>query len=77
MESRIELLDEECLLSRAPNLEANKFAMLSVPDTPSTIEEREAFGLFTFLKLLTRIYPSFSLQMNKQGDRGASIAVCT
>ena len=37
------------LLSRAPNLEANKFAMLSVPDTPSTIEEREAFGLFTFL----------------------------
>ena len=25
MESRIELLDEECLLSRAPNLEANKF----------------------------------------------------
>ena len=32
MESRIELLDEECLLSRAPNLEANKFAMLSVPD---------------------------------------------
>ena len=49
MESRIELLDEECLLSRAPNLEANKFAMLSVPDTPSTIEEREAFGLFTFL----------------------------
>ena len=49
MESRIELLDEECLLSRAPNLEANKFAMLSVPDTPSTKEEREAFGLFTFL----------------------------
>ena len=28
---------------RAPNLEANKFAMLSVPDTPSTL------GLFTFL----------------------------
>ena len=38
MESRIELLVEECLLSRAPNLEANKFAMLSVPDTPSTIK---------------------------------------
>ena len=70
MELRIELLDEECVLSRAPNLEANKFAMLSVPDTPSTIEEREAFGLFTFLTA------DQSLQMNKQGDRGASIAVC-
>ena len=47
MESRIELLDEGCF--RAPNLEANKFAMLSVPDTLSTIEEREALGLFTIL----------------------------
>ena len=72
MESRIELLDEECLLSRAPNLEANKFVMLSVPDTPSTIEEREALGLFTVLTADQNL----SLQMNKQGDRGASIAVC-
>ena len=75
MESRIELLDEECLLSRAPNLEANKFAMLSVPETPSTIEEREALGLFTFLTADQNL-SFFSLQMNKQGDRGASIAVC-
>ena len=49
MESRIELLDEECLLSRAPNLEANKFAMLSVPDTPSTIYRRKGGIRFVYL----------------------------
>ena len=74
MESRIELLDEECVLSRAPNLEANKFAMLSVPDTPSTIEEREAFGLFTFLTADQNL--SFFFIANEQARRSRSKYCC-
>ena len=73
MESRIELLDEECLLSRAPNLEANKFAMLSVPDTPSTIEEREALGL-SFLTADQNL--SFFFIANEQARRSRSKYCC-